>query len=104
MKKVKVLAVIVCMMAAVNFASADTIRGINIDFVTIGNANNAGNTRAEANPYGCGAVSSNYRIGKYEVTNAQWNTFTAAAGAPTGNDVVMAMVHISPALSSRPIM
>ena len=35
---------------------------------------------------GCGAVSYDYRIGKYEVTNAQWNTFTAAAGAPTGND------------------
>ncbi|MCX5645521.1 MAG: SUMF1/EgtB/PvdO family nonheme iron enzyme, partial [Phycisphaerae bacterium] len=30
-------------------------------------------------------TSYGYRIGKYEVTNAQWNTFTAAAGAPTGN-------------------
>jgi formylglycine-generating enzyme required for sulfatase activity len=57
-----------------------------MDFVTIGNAGNAGDTRAEANPYGCGAVSSNYRIGKYEVTNTQWNAFTTAAGAPTGND------------------
>jgi formylglycine-generating enzyme required for sulfatase activity len=92
--KIKVLAVIVCMLAAVNFASADTIRGINIDFVTIGNAGNAGDTRTGtdqwgqsiANPYGCGAVGYNYRIGKYEVTNAQWNTFTAAAGAPTGTD------------------
>jgi len=75
----------VLVMAAANFASADTIRGINMDFVTIGHAGNPGDTRAEANPYGCGAVSYNYRIGKYEVTNAQWNTFTAAAGAPTGN-------------------
>ena len=85
MKNARVLIVFVYMMAAVNFASADNIRGIDMDFVTIGNAGNAGDTRSEANPYDCGAVSYNYRIGKYEVTNAQWNTFTAAAGAPTGN-------------------
>jgi len=83
MKKTRVLAVIVCMVAAVNFASADTIRGIGMDFVTIGNAGNAADTGGTP---GCGAVSYVYRIGKYEVTNAQWNTFTDAAGAPTGND------------------
>jgi formylglycine-generating enzyme len=80
--KARVLAVIVCMMAAVNFASANTIRGIDMDFVTISNAGNAAN-------YGyyprLGAVNYEYRIGKYEVTNAQWNAFTTAAGAPTGN-------------------
>jgi len=79
------------MMAAVNFASADTVRGItNLDFVNIGHAGNPGDTRATypdiANPTGGGAVGYNYRIGKYEVTNAQWNAFTAAAGAPTGSD------------------
>jgi len=68
------------MMAAVDFTSADTIRGIDMDFVTIGNAGNAGDTRTEAHPYGCGAVSSNYRIGKYEVTAAQWQTINTAAG------------------------
>ena len=82
MKKIRVLIVLVCVMAAANFASADTIRGINIDFVTIGNPGN-GTDPATGNLYG--AVGYNYRIGKYEVTNAQWNTFTAAAGAPTGN-------------------
>ena len=71
------------MMAATNFTSADTIRGIDIDFVSIGNAGNAADTGGTV---GCGAVGYNYRIGKYEVTNAQWNTFTDAAGAPTGND------------------
>jgi hypothetical protein len=78
--------VVVCVIAVDNFASADTIRGISMDFVTIGNADNPIDTRPEANPYGCGSVGYNYRIGKYEVTNAQWNAFTAAAGAPTGND------------------
>jgi formylglycine-generating enzyme required for sulfatase activity len=86
MKKTRILAVIVCMMAAINFASADTIRGINIDFVTIGNAGNTADTVVmNDGTTGYGAVSSNYRIGKYEVTNTQWNAFTAAAGAPTGN-------------------
>jgi formylglycine-generating enzyme required for sulfatase activity len=82
MKNTKVLIVFVCMMAAVNFASADTIRGISMDFVTIGNYGNAADTGGTV---GCGAVSYSYRIGKYEVTNAQWNTFTTAVGAPTGN-------------------
>jgi formylglycine-generating enzyme len=88
MKKVRVLIVFVCVMAAVNFASADTIRGIDIDFVTIGNPGNAADTQVMSTDgtTGYGAVGYNYRIGKYEVTNAQWNTFTAAAGAPTGND------------------
>jgi hypothetical protein len=82
MNKVRGLIVFVCVMAVANFASADIIRGIGMDFVTIGNAGNAADTGGTP---GCGAVSSNYRIGKYEVTNAQWNTFTAAAGVPTGN-------------------
>jgi formylglycine-generating enzyme required for sulfatase activity len=63
-------------MAAVNFASADTIRGINMDFVNIGNAGN-GTDPATGNLYG--AVSSSYRIGKYEVTAAQWQTINTAA-------------------------
>jgi formylglycine-generating enzyme required for sulfatase activity len=75
-------------MAVANFAPADTIRGIDINFVTIGNAGNAADTQVMTTDgtTGYGAVGYNYRIGKYEVTNAQWNAFTAAAGAPTGND------------------
>ncbi len=93
MKKSICLMAAVLVMAVANFASADTIRGIGMDFVTIGNAGNVGDTRTGTDgwghtyPSGCGAVSYNYRIGKYEITNAQWNTFTAAAGAPTGNDI-----------------
>jgi len=69
---------------------------VEMEWVTIGNAGNPGDTRTGidpyspygdpfANPYGCGAVGYEYQIGKYEVTNAQWNAFTSAAGAPTGN-------------------
>jgi formylglycine-generating enzyme required for sulfatase activity len=70
------------MMAAMNFVSAEIIQGIDIDFVSIGNAGNAADTGGTPD---CGAVGYNYRIGKYEVTNAQWNAFTTAAGVPTGN-------------------
>jgi formylglycine-generating enzyme required for sulfatase activity len=81
MKKVRVLAVVVYMMTVVNFAPADTIRGIDINFVTIGNAGNS------ADSTGYGAVGYNYRIGKYEVTNSQWDAFTGAVGVPTGDNI-----------------
>jgi len=83
------VAVLACAIPVANNASATIIRGIDIDFVTIGNAGNPRDTRTDypdsADPYGCGAVGYEYQIGKYEVTNAQWNAFTLAAGAPTGN-------------------
>lgn len=86
MRNISILVVIICvLLVAANVASADTIRGIDMDFVTIGNAGNAGDTRAEANPSGAGAVAYTYQLGKYEVTNGQWDTFVSAAGAPTGN-------------------
>jgi formylglycine-generating enzyme required for sulfatase activity len=70
-----------------NFASADTIQGIDIDFVNIGNAGNAADTQVMTTDgtTGYGSVGYNYRIGKYEVISAQWEAFTIAAGAPTGN-------------------
>jgi len=80
--KTRVLSVMVCMMAVVNVASADFVQGINIDFINIGHAGNLGDTRGGglAYPYGCGAVNYNYRIGKYEITAAQWQTINTAAG------------------------
>jgi formylglycine-generating enzyme required for sulfatase activity len=89
MKRVKITMclVVFCMMAVVNVASADTIRGINMDFVSIGHAGNASDTTIETNngTFRYGSVGYNYRIGKYEVTNAQWNAFTSVAGVPTGD-------------------
>ena len=77
--------VVVCVMAVANTASADTFgSGANeftIDFVSIGNAGNVSDLTT-----GYGAVGYEYRIGKYEVTNAQWNAFTAVAAAPIGYD------------------
>ncbi len=81
-KSILVLA-IACAMTVANVASAELIRGIDIDFVTIGNA---GNTADTGGTPGSGAVSYEYRIGKYEVTNAQWNDVgSLSGGLPTGN-------------------
>jgi len=88
MKRVRlaICLVVVCVMAVANTASADIFgTGSNqftIDFVTIGNAGNAADTQVMVNDgtTGYGAVSSNYRIGKYEVTAAQWQTINTAAG------------------------
>ena len=85
-KKMKKLTVMLTVVLACGVVPAEIIRdGIDIDFVTIGNAGNLGDTRAKANPSGAGAVDYTYQIGKYEVTNGQWNAFVSAAGAPSGN-------------------
>ena len=75
----KLCGVCIAVFICINIASAATIRGIDMDFVTIGNVGNAADTT------GYGEVGYHYHIGKYEVTNAQWDTFVSAAGAPTGN-------------------
>ena len=85
-KSIVVLAM-VCVIVLANIASAELVRGIDIDFVTIGNAGNPGDTRTGlANPTGCGTVGYEYQIGMYEITNAQWDAFVSAVGAPTGNE------------------
>ncbi|MGA2797864.1 MAG: SUMF1/EgtB/PvdO family nonheme iron enzyme, partial [Thermoguttaceae bacterium] len=61
-------------------AAADTLTHgtttVTMDFVTIGNPGNAGDTTALPNP--CGAVAYTYYIGKYEVTADQWAAVRAA--------------------------
>jgi formylglycine-generating enzyme required for sulfatase activity len=69
----------VLILATGNFAMADTIRGIDIEFVTIGNVNNS------ADSTGFGAVNYAYRMGKYEVTAQQYNTAAAAGGFHVGS-------------------
>jgi formylglycine-generating enzyme required for sulfatase activity len=85
----RVLQFTLCVLFLSSIASAELVQGISIDFVTIGNPGNPGDTRTDypnsADPYGCGSVDYVYKIGKYEVTNAQWYDFVSAAGAPIGN-------------------
>jgi len=89
-RSILVAVIVLCVMTVPNVSSATIVQGIDIDFVTIGNPGNPGDTRTDypdsADPYGCGAVGYEYQIGKYEITNAQWDAFVSAAGAPTGTN------------------
>ena len=60
---------------------------VTMDWVTIGNANNAADTAVGSGSFGYGAVDHAYRIGKYEVTNAQYGEFLNAKGQSNANDI-----------------
>jgi formylglycine-generating enzyme required for sulfatase activity len=66
--------------ALITSTSADVV----IDWITVGNANNAADTRPNT---GYGAVDHDYKIGKYEVTNAQYVAFLNAKGQSNSNDI-----------------
>ena len=51
---------------------------VTIDYITVGNAGNAAD---ESTPYRFGAVGYEYKIGKYEVTIAQYGEFLNAKAA-----------------------
>ncbi len=85
MMKKQVL-IVLLVLAMSNVASATIVQGIDIDFVTIGNSGNSGDTRIVSDgTTGYGAVAYDYSIGKYEITNGQWDAFVSAAGSPNGN-------------------
>jgi len=78
-KIVIVMVILYVVVVATSVAQAT----VNMEWVTVGNPGNAADTGGTP---GCGAVGYVYRMGKYEVTNSQWNAFVDAAGAPTGDD------------------
>lgn len=62
-------------------------QAVTIDWVTVGNPGNAADTT------GYGSVSTTYRIGMYEVTNAQYIEFLNAKAATNGD--VLALYNTS---------
>ena len=68
-----------CAIVAALITSASAT--VTMDWVSIGNVNNAADTT------GYGAVDHAYRIGKYEVTNAQYGEFLNAKGQSNSNDI-----------------
>jgi formylglycine-generating enzyme required for sulfatase activity len=48
---------------------------VSMEFVTIGNGGNPGDTNAAAGAFGRGAVTNVFKMGKYEVTNAKYVLF-----------------------------
>jgi formylglycine-generating enzyme required for sulfatase activity len=70
----KLLIVIVAFCGIVSISSAT--QAVQIETVLVGNAGNAADTQIMSDgTTGYGAVPYEYRIGKYEVTNAQWVEF-----------------------------
>lgn len=68
-------------VASLLFASASSAV-VNIDWVTVGDAGNSCDTQTA----GCfGTVMVEYRIGRYEVSNAQYTEFLTAVAATDTN-------------------
>ena len=96
--KAKAIATVVAVLAAAGMAQADTdtfgsgTNSFNIDFVPISKATNPST--------GYGIVANDYRMGKFEITNDQWDKFKAAYGTVTGNAGVPGYPNIGYSLSS----
>ena len=76
------LPIVTCAIVVALITSASAT--VTMDWVTIGNANNAADP-ATGSRYG--AVNHIYQIGKYEVTNAQYGEFLNAKGAANANGI-----------------
>ncbi len=83
------LPIFTCAIVAALITSASAT--VTMDWVSIGNANNAADTAdGDENTIGTqryGAVDHAYRIGKYEVTNAQYGEFLNAKGQSNANGI-----------------
>ena len=83
MKRSILVLVIVVVTAVANIASAtiDTF-GTGANQFTIDFVNISGDTNPTS---GYGIVNNDYRMGKFEITNDQWNKFQASYGTVTGS-------------------
>ena len=89
MKRISLIPFVILLLSAA-FVSADTFgTGANqftLDFVSISGASNPTSGIPSQDPaFTFIGVNYNYRIGTYEITNDQWNKFTAAYGTVTGS-------------------
>jgi formylglycine-generating enzyme required for sulfatase activity len=87
MKVQKILTIAAC-AAFITSASAS----VTMDWVTVGNAGNAAQsasnrTHDESAGDGYGSVGYEYKIGKYEVTNAQYGAFLNAKAVTDSNEL-----------------
>jgi formylglycine-generating enzyme required for sulfatase activity len=82
------LAICACLCVISNIASADTFgTGANqftIDFVPISDSTNPTSGIPAGSGFTFTGVTNDYRMGTYEITNAQWNKFKAAYGPVAG--------------------
>jgi len=71
--------------AAALFAPSAFAQPVVMEWVTVGNAGNAADPLNSGDVPGIGAVDYEYRIGKFEVTNAQYAAFLNAVAASDPN-------------------
>ena len=83
-RKIAVTLVLGVCLAMAASASADVIGGMTIDFVDIAGDASALNGTGWGTSGDTFTDPAAFRMGKFEVTRAQWDVFVAAAGAPTG--------------------
>ena len=80
---------VLLLTALASSAAADTFgTGANqfdIDFVTISGSAADGYGGQVAGDFATSNINRDYRMGVYEISNAQWEKFVDANGAPTGN-------------------
>ena len=85
MKARNILAVVVVVLAVAGAARADSFgkdgNQFTIDFVTISGSSNP-SSGIPVGGFTFTGVNNDYRMGKFEVTNDQWNKFTASLGVP----------------------
>ena len=79
------LPIFTCAIVAALITSASAT--VTMDWVSIGDINNAADTAVGSGSFGYGAVDHAYRIGKYEVTNAQYGEFLNAKGQSNSNGI-----------------
>jgi formylglycine-generating enzyme required for sulfatase activity len=74
------------LILAADAARADTFGSgdsqFTIDFVSISAATNPTSGIPAGNGFTFSGVASNYRMGRYEISNDQWNKFTTSVGVP----------------------
>ncbi len=78
------LALALCLAIAAS-ANADSVGGMTIDFVDITSDASSANGTDWGTSGDKFTDPGVFRMGKFEVTNAQWDTFVTAMGAPTGS-------------------
>ena len=84
---VSALAVLVFASAAVADSFGTGGNQFTLDFVDISGSTNPTVAQTTAGDLdGFGIVADNYRMGTYEITNDQWNKFTAGLGVPVTGD------------------
>ncbi len=83
---------VVALAACAGYGASSALASVTIDFTTVGNPGNAG----DPTNFGMGAVAYEFRMGTFEVTNAQYAEFLNAVAASDPRGLYSASMGSSP--------